>query len=229
MKHGDFPANHVSVLEGRKDVWIWPNWRVTPKPQLATNQGIHWEIHPWPTRFRKWGFPIFYFMMDPWDLCLFTLFIHHGHPQPTFLEVFMVSNLVFTWPKPFFFIVLVAYMACLLKLMFMVNQRVFETTIPRFTQWDPSWGWIFATPIETKCCDSTCWKNLSISVTLFGMVKNCQDQVILSTRKHKTQNKYLAILCDLSRMVNFPDPFKSSSDLQLGDVKVTLNHPAPAF
>ena len=26
--------------------------------------------------------------------------IYHGPPNPTFLEVFMVNNLVFRWPKP---------------------------------------------------------------------------------------------------------------------------------
>ena len=29
-----------------------------------------------------------------------------GPPKPTFLEVFMVNNLVFRWPKPLFFMVL---------------------------------------------------------------------------------------------------------------------------
>ena len=29
--------------------------------------------------------------------------IYHGPPKPTFLEVFMVNNLVFRWPKPLFF------------------------------------------------------------------------------------------------------------------------------
>ena len=31
--------------------------------------------------------------------------IYHGPPKPTFLEVFMVNNLVFRWPKPLFFMV----------------------------------------------------------------------------------------------------------------------------
>ena len=34
---------------------------------------------------------------------------YHGPPKPTFLEVFMVNNLVFRWPKPLVFTVLVAY------------------------------------------------------------------------------------------------------------------------
>ena len=29
--------------------------------------------------------------------------ICHGPPKPTFLELFMVNNLVFRWPKPSFF------------------------------------------------------------------------------------------------------------------------------
>ena len=32
-----------------------------------------------------------------------------GPPKPTFLEVFMVNNLVFRWPKPLFFMVLGAH------------------------------------------------------------------------------------------------------------------------
>ena len=35
--------------------------------------------------------------------------IYHGPPKPTFLEVFMVNNLVFRWPKPLFFMVLGAH------------------------------------------------------------------------------------------------------------------------
>ncbi len=34
---------------------------------------------------------------------------YHGPPKPTFLEVFMVNNLVFRWPKPLFFMVLGAH------------------------------------------------------------------------------------------------------------------------
>ena len=30
-------------------------------------------------------------------------YIYHGPPKPTCLEVFIVNNLVFRWPKPFFF------------------------------------------------------------------------------------------------------------------------------
>ena len=36
-------------------------------------------------------------------------FIYHGPPTPTCLEVLMVNNLVFRWPKPLFFIVLGAH------------------------------------------------------------------------------------------------------------------------
>ena len=32
-----------------------------------------------------------------------------GPPKPTFLEVFMVNNLVFRWPKPIFFMGLGAH------------------------------------------------------------------------------------------------------------------------
>ena len=35
--------------------------------------------------------------------------IYHGPSKPTCLEVFMVNNLVFKWPKPLFFMVLVAH------------------------------------------------------------------------------------------------------------------------
>ena len=34
---------------------------------------------------------------------------YHGPPKPTFLEVFLVNNLVFRWPKPLFFMVLGAH------------------------------------------------------------------------------------------------------------------------
>ena len=34
---------------------------------------------------------------------------YHGPPKPTCLEVFMVHNLVFRWPKPLFFMVLAAH------------------------------------------------------------------------------------------------------------------------
>ena len=34
---------------------------------------------------------------------------YHGPPKPRFLEVYMVNNLVFRWPKPVFFMVLGAH------------------------------------------------------------------------------------------------------------------------
>ena len=37
------------------------------------------------------------------------ILFYHGPPKPTFLEVFMVNNLVFRWPKPLFFMVLRAH------------------------------------------------------------------------------------------------------------------------
>ena len=36
-------------------------------------------------------------------------YIYHGPSKPTFLEVFMVNNLIFKWPKPLFFMVLGAH------------------------------------------------------------------------------------------------------------------------
>ena len=33
----------------------------------------------------------------------------YGPPKPTFLEFFIVNNLVFRWPKPLFFMVLGAH------------------------------------------------------------------------------------------------------------------------
>ncbi len=66
VKRGDFPANHVSLLEGtRKDVSINitylegqlnSHW-FTPKPQLAIHpsqriKGFVEIFHPWPTGFR---------------------------------------------------------------------------------------------------------------------------------------------------------------------------------
>ena len=38
-----------------------------------------------------------------------VVFRHHEPPKPTCLEVFMVNNLVFRWPKPLFFMVLGAH------------------------------------------------------------------------------------------------------------------------
>ena len=35
--------------------------------------------------------------------------VYHGPPKSTFLEGFMVNNLVFRWPKPLFFMVLGAH------------------------------------------------------------------------------------------------------------------------
>ena len=34
------------------------------------------------------------------------VYTFHGPPKPTCLEVFMVNNLAFRWPKPLFFMVL---------------------------------------------------------------------------------------------------------------------------
>ena len=34
---------------------------------------------------------------------------YHGPPKPIFLEVFMVNNMVFRWPKPLFFMGLGAH------------------------------------------------------------------------------------------------------------------------
>ena len=38
-----------------------------------------------------------------------SMSIYHGPPKATCLEVFMVNNLVFKWPKPLFFMVLGAH------------------------------------------------------------------------------------------------------------------------
>ena len=40
---------------------------------------------------------------------VWNLYIYHGPLKPTFLEAFMVNNLVFRWPKPLFFMVLGAH------------------------------------------------------------------------------------------------------------------------
>ena len=56
-------------------------------------------------------------MTDPCDLVYLPtnlpnenqLNVYHGPPKPTLFEVFMVNNLVFRWPKPFFFMVLGAH------------------------------------------------------------------------------------------------------------------------
>ena len=37
------------------------------------------------------------------------ILLYDGPPKPIFLEVFMVNNLVFRWPKPLFFMVLGAH------------------------------------------------------------------------------------------------------------------------
>ena len=36
-------------------------------------------------------------------MCFKQIYIYHGPPKPTFLEVFMVNNLVFRWPKRFIY------------------------------------------------------------------------------------------------------------------------------
>ena len=38
-----------------------------------------------------------------------NIYIYHGPLKPTFLEVFLVKNMVFRWPKPLFFMVLGAH------------------------------------------------------------------------------------------------------------------------
>ena len=41
-------------------------------------------------------------------MCMY-IYIYHGPPKPTCLEVYMVNNLVFRWSKPLFFMVLGAH------------------------------------------------------------------------------------------------------------------------
>ena len=41
--------------------------------------------------------------LESWKSKVFPTIFYHGPPKPTFLEVFMVNNLVFRWPKPLFF------------------------------------------------------------------------------------------------------------------------------
>ena len=58
------------------------------------------------------------------------LYINHGPPKPTCLEVFMINNLVFRWPKPLFFSwfwVLMEDIASLVS-----QARLVGLTIPRF-------------------------------------------------------------------------------------------------
>ena len=42
--------------------------------------------------------------MNEWNL-----YVQHGPPKPTLLEVFMINSLVSWWPKPLFFMVLGAH------------------------------------------------------------------------------------------------------------------------
>ena len=42
-----------------------------------------------------------------------TGYIYHAPPKPTCLEVSMVNNLIFSWPKPLFFMVLGAHGICI--------------------------------------------------------------------------------------------------------------------
>ena len=46
---------------------------------------------------------------EKWGRSQGKYMIYHGPPKPTCLEVFMVNNLVFRWPKPLFFMVLGAH------------------------------------------------------------------------------------------------------------------------
>ena len=59
----------------------------------------------WNTKLKAFQFIQFQFI-HPRNL---TYNLYHGPPKPTFLEVFMVNNLVLRWPKPLFFMVLEAH------------------------------------------------------------------------------------------------------------------------
>ena len=48
--------------------------------------------------------------------------IYHGAPKPRFLEVFMVNNLLFTWPIPLFFMVLGAHGICIFIYIYIAKQ-----------------------------------------------------------------------------------------------------------
>ena len=37
------------------------------------------------------------------EMIIMPYYYYHKPPKPTFLEVFMVNNLVLRWPKPFIF------------------------------------------------------------------------------------------------------------------------------
>ena len=56
--------------------------------------------------------------------------IYHGPPKPTFLEVFMVNNLVFRWPKPLFFMVwgLMVYTKLTSTSPFWNGKKIFQTS-----------------------------------------------------------------------------------------------------
>ena len=43
------------------------------------------------------------------NLDVYSTYRYHGPQKPTSLEVLMVNDLVFRWPKPLFFMVLVAH------------------------------------------------------------------------------------------------------------------------
>ena len=69
---------------------------------------------PWFLPVTPWNVPSFPRMLiglksksaSVWDHLFSSFSTYHGPPKPTFLEVFMVNNLVFRWPKPLFFMVL---------------------------------------------------------------------------------------------------------------------------
>ena len=58
--------------------------------------------------FRVYNFPVSDLLVDP-GVYKVGPKNYHGPSKPTFLEVFMVNNLVFKWPKPLFFMVLGAH------------------------------------------------------------------------------------------------------------------------
>ena len=61
------------------------------------------------------------------------VFVGMGPPKPIFLEVFMVNNLVFRWPKPLFFMVKRGLMEA--NMANFPNQRVFLPDAIKFASW----------------------------------------------------------------------------------------------
>ena len=90
-------CSSCSLLSGRKTAETAPKLRTCAK-KTHLRHGV-WSKGLW---------------LEMNNICIYInifgtyiyIYIYHGPPKPTCLEVLMVNNLVFRWPKPLLFMVL---------------------------------------------------------------------------------------------------------------------------